>query len=192
MTMTNDELDALEKRQLQEAAQQLYALLGYPTDSVTTGIGVLAKELSSLRRRLAEKEAERDTWKACALDIKSERDNAIRDAASLQSQLTAERERAEKAERDAKLLAQNNLDWFNQLKTDFDTAIRQRDTLKEALEPFAEHAKTVDSECVEDPDDTIICGFNGNYLRIGDIRRAQAALASLDQPANAAEGEKRG
>jgi hypothetical protein len=71
------------------------------------------------------------------------------------------------------------------------TAERQRDTLKEALEPFAEHAKTVDSECVEDPDDTIICGFNGNYLRIGDIRRAQAALAFLDQPANAAEGEKR-
>jgi hypothetical protein len=92
---------------------------------------------------------------------------------------------------DAKLLAQNNLDWFNQLKTDFDTAIRQRDTLKEALEPFAEHAKTVDSECVEDPDDTIICGFNGNYLRIGDIRRAQAALASLDQPSDVAEGEKR-
>jgi hypothetical protein len=27
-----------------------------------------------------------------------------------------------------------------------------------------------------DPDDTIICGFDGKYLTIGDLRRARAVL----------------
>jgi chromosome segregation ATPase len=125
--MTNDELAALEKRvEHADILTRLGEVLSSERNPYTRSTAVAAqaaimrledkikhirderqKELASLRRQLAEKEAERDTWKACALDIKSERDNAIRDAASLQSQLTAERERAEKAERHLELSRRN-------------------------------------------------------------------------------------
>jgi DNA repair exonuclease SbcCD ATPase subunit len=122
--------------------------------------------------------------------------------AELQQQLAAKDAEIEMLTRelsDAKLLAQNNLDWFNQLKPDFDAAIRQRDTLKEALEPYVKESaealrkeegwRTEVSEQLDDDADV------GDYwalsITVKDIRRGIAALASLDQPADAAEGEKR-
>jgi uncharacterized protein YhaN len=106
-------------------------------------------------------------------DIEAERRDEVRDIHREQlAAKDAEIERLTRELSDAKLLAQNNLDWFNQLKPDFDAAIRQRDTLKEALHKVGN-----------------IAHAEGDTAGICDI--VEAALASLDQPADVAEGEKR-
>lgn len=88
---------------------------------------------------------------------------------ALRAELAAERKRREAAE----LVARDNLDWFDALKADYDTARAQVAKLREALEPFAAHADLLTDD---DPEDTIICGFDGQYLRAGDVRHARAVL----------------
>lgn len=62
--------------------------------------------------------------------------------------------------------------------------------LEAALKPFADHTELLDAFDADyaklldafeyNPDDTIICGFDGKYLTAGDCRAAKKALEKGD------------
>jgi hypothetical protein len=52
----------------------------------------------------------------------------------------------------------------------------------EALEPFAIHARLVNSEFADHSDDIIAAGIKGHQITFGDFRRALAALTPQQPP----------
>jgi hypothetical protein len=166
--MTTDELDALEKRAL-AFDQEKYCDLMSPV-LVNPDGPALWSTIASLRRQLAETALELKTVYTDYFTERELRKRYQQERAQLSDTLNGE-PCAEIRWQDERV----------SLRSEIASLRRQRETLKEALEPFAKLRVT---------------RFMGNGLRYefrvdaAWVRAAASALASLDQPADAVKGEE--